>query len=144
MVVVKFPRRQLTFVGDAALDFDDASGTEIRPSEFFLAGPYHFDGTTGSARQTSRLDSGIAGVLPAVRRARIGHNHAHAALRQMENSSELVAVGERALRPSPHRELSIGPLSYSRPRLERSMRDKRNSISGVEPMRGARQALFHR
>src|SRR2546427_9167351 len=143
MVVVKFPRRQLTFVGDAALDFDDASGTEIRPSEFFLAGPYYFDGTTGSARQTSRLDSGIAGVLPAVRRARIGHNHAHAALRQMENSRELVAVGEWPLRASPHREFPIGPLSHGRARLQRSMCDVCNSVGCVEPMRGACQPLFH-
>src|SRR3989442_11791691 len=110
MVVVKFPRHQDAVAGDAALDFDDTCGPEIRPGEFFLSGPYHFDGTTGSARQTSGLDSGIAGVLPTVCRTRVRHNHAHAALRQMENSRKLIAVGKGPLHPGPHHELSLAPL----------------------------------
>src|SRR5437879_6083413 len=119
MVVVKFPRRQLTFVGDATLDFDDASGTGIRPSEFFLAGPYYFDGATSSARQTSGFDSGITRVFPSIRGSHVRYNHAHAALGQMENSCKLITVGKRPLRVGPHCEFPISPLSYSRPRLER-------------------------
>src|SRR5438093_10458655 len=90
MVVVKFPRHQDAVAGDAALDFADTCGPEIRPGEFFLAGPHHFDGATGSARQTRGFDSGIAGVLPTVCRTRVRHNHAHAALRQMENSVRVI------------------------------------------------------
>src|SRR6266849_7332646 len=143
MVVVKFPSCQRAVAGNAALDFDDTSGTEIRPGEFFLAGPHHFDGAASSARQTSGLDSGVTGVLPAIRGTRIRHNYAHAALRQMENRRKLVAVGEGPLRTGPDREFPIGPLSHRRARLERSMRDVRDVVSGVEPMRRARQPLFH-
>src|SRR5258708_462546 len=135
MVVVKFPSCQRAVAGNAALDFDDTSGTEIRPSEFFFAGPHHFDGATGSARQTCGLDSGIAGVLSSIRRSRIRHNYAHAALRQMENRRKFIAVGKWPLRASPHGEFSISPLRHGRARLERSMSDVRNVISGVEPMR---------
>src|SRR6266851_8280672 len=131
MVVVKFPSRQRAVAGNAALDFDDTSGTEIRPGEFFLAGPHHLDGAASSTRQTSSLDRSIAGVLPAVCRAGVRYNHAHTAFRQMESGRKLVAVGEGPLRTGPDREFLIGPLSHRRARLKRSMRNVRNVISGV-------------
>src|SRR5437667_2717142 len=143
MVVVKFPSCQRAVAGNAALDFDDASGAEIRPGEFFLAGPDHFDGAASSPRQTSGLDRGIAGVLPTVRRAGVRHNHADTALRQMEDSRKLIAVSEWPLRAGPHGEFSIRPLRHGRPRLERSMRDVRDVISGVEPVCRAGQPFFH-
>src|SRR6266404_3668937 len=131
MIVVKFPSCQRAVAGNAALDFDDTSGTEIRPGEFFFAGPHHFDGAASSARQTSGLDRSVTGVLPAVRRAGVRHNHAHTAFRQMENSRKLIAVGEWPLRAGPHGEFSIiSPLRYGRARLERSMSDVRDVISG--------------
>src|SRR6267154_5268093 len=143
MVVVKFPSCQRAVAGNAALDFDDTSGTEIRPGEFFLAGPHHFDGADSSACQTSSLDRGITGVLPAVRRAGVRHNHAHAALWQMENRRKLIAVGEWPLRAGPNGKFSISPLRHGRARLERSMSDVRNVISGIEPVRRAGQPFFH-
>src|SRR5712692_8688287 len=129
--VVKFPGRQRAVAGDATLDFDDACRPEIRPGEFFLAGPNDFHWTTRGARQPSSLDRRVASVFPSIRGSRVRHNHAHVTFRQMKNSRKLIAVGERALRPSPHREFSIGPLSYSRARLQRSVRDVRNGVARV-------------
>src|SRR6266436_832362 len=143
MVVVKFPSGQRAVAGNAALDFDDTSGTEIRPGEFFLTGPHHFDGAASSACQTSSLDRSVTGVLPAVRRASVRHNHAHTAFRQMENRCKLIAVGEWPLRAGPHSEFSLVPPRYGRARLERSMSDVRNGIRRVEPMRCAGQPFFH-
>src|SRR5712671_5464601 len=143
MVVVKFPSGQRAVAGNAALDFDDTSGTEIRPGEFFLTGPHHFDGAASSACQTSSLDRSVTGMLSAVRRASVRHNHAHTAFRQMENRRKLIAVGEGPLRASPDGEFSISPLRHGRARLERSMSDVRNGIRRVEPVRRARQLLFH-
>src|SRR5258708_19735616 len=121
MVVVKFPSCQRAVAGDAALDFDDTSGTEIRPGEFFLARPHHLDGAASSTCQTSGLDRSVTGVLPAVRRAGVRHNHAHAALRQMENRRKLIAVGEWPLRAGPHAEFSTTPPPHARPRLHPSI-----------------------
>src|SRR5260370_8280819 len=101
MVVVKFPSCQRAVAGNAALDFDDTSGTEIRPSEFFLAGPHHFDGAASSTRQTSGLDRSVTGVLPTVRRAGVRHNHAHTPLWQMENPRNLTPLAERPLPSAP-------------------------------------------
>src|SRR5260370_7566794 len=61
----------------------------------------------------------------------------------MENFRKLVAVGKRPLRPGPHRQLPISPLSYGCSRLERKMRDVGNGVGCVEPMRRACQPLFH-
>src|SRR5216683_2177845 len=142
MVVVEFPRGQRSITGDAAFDFDDARGPEVCPGKLFLAGPYHLHGTPGSARESSGFDGGVTRMLPSVRRARIRHNHAHAALRQMENSREFIAVGEWPLRTGPYCEFPLGPLSYGRARLERSMRDVCNGVSRVEPVRSACEPRF--
>src|SRR6266446_5839332 len=144
MVVVEFPRGQRSITGDAAFDFDDRRGPEVYPGKLFLAGPRHRRGTPGSARESSGFDGGVTRMLPSVRRARIRHNHAHAALRQMENSREFIAVGEWPLRTGPYCEFPVGPLSYGRARLERSMRDVCNGVSRVEPVRSACEPLFHR
>src|SRR5258708_40079305 len=61
----------------------------------------------------------------------------------MENRRKLIAVSEWPLRAGPHGEFSISPLRQGRARLERSMRNVRNVISGVEPMRRACQLFFH-
>src|SRR5260370_26377997 len=61
----------------------------------------------------------------------------------MEDSRKLIAVSEWPLRASPHGEFSIRPLGHGGPRLERSMRDVRAVISGVEPVCRAGQPVFH-
>src|SRR6266849_11050711 len=144
MVVVEFPRGQRSITGDAAFDFDDARGPEVCPGKLFLAGPYHLHGTPGSARESSGFDGGVTRMLPSVRRARIRHNHAHAALGQMENSREFIAVGEWPLGAGPYGEFSIGPLSHGRAGFQRRMRDVRHGVSRVEPVRSAYEPLFHR
>src|SRR5713101_2390507 len=60
----------------------------------------------------------------------------------MKNIREFIAVGERPLRSGPHREFPIGPLRYGRTRLERSMRDVRDVVTRVKPMRRACQTFF--
>src|SRR2546430_13119606 len=40
MIIVELPRRQPPVTRYAALDFDDARGTKIRPGKFLLACPY--------------------------------------------------------------------------------------------------------
>src|ERR1700674_1699378 len=142
MVVVKIPRCQLAVAGDAAFDFDDTSRPEVRPGEFFLASPHHFHRSPGSARQTSGLERRVAGVLSSIRRARVRDDNAHTAFRNMKHIGKLVADSKRPLRAGPNREFSIGPLSYGRSRLERSMRDVRNGVSRVKPVRRACQPLF--
>ena len=72
-----------------------------------------------------------------------GHDHAHAALGHVEHEGEFVAVGEGPLRAGPHGEFSVGPLGYGRAGLERSMRDVRNSVGCIQPMRRAGQRFFH-
>src|SRR5712691_1541881 len=84
MVVVEFPGSQRAVTGDAAFDFDDTGGTEIRPGEFFLSSPYHFHGTPGGTGQPSSFDGSVAGVLASIGRASVRYNHAHAALGKME------------------------------------------------------------
>src|SRR5229473_966171 len=142
MVIVKFPSGQRPIASNATLDFDNARGSEIRPSEFFLASPNYLHWTSGRARQTRGFDGSVAGVLSAIRGTCVRHDHAHAALRQMENVREFIAVGEWSLRAGPDREFPIGPLSHCSARLQRSMRDVRDVVRCVKAMRRACQALF--
>src|SRR5258708_39494825 len=97
MVVVKIPRRQRAVAGDAAFDFDNARGPEVRPGEFFLASPHHFHRSPGSARQTSGLECRVAGVLSSIRRARVWDDNAHTAFRNMKHAGKLVADSKRPL-----------------------------------------------
>src|ERR1700687_1345207 len=142
MVVVKIPRCQLAVAGDATFDFDDTSRPEVRPGEFFLPSPHHFHRSPRGARQTSGLERRVAGVLSSIRRARVRDDNAHTAFRNMKHIGKLVADSKRPLRPGPYREFPIGPLRHGRSRLERSMRDVRNGVSRVKPVRRAGEPFF--
>src|SRR5258708_36863110 len=76
IVIVKFPRSQSAVVRYAAANFDQACGTEVRPSELFLARPNQFHRLVHKLCEARRLNGYFAGVLSAVTRARIGHDDA--------------------------------------------------------------------
>src|ERR1700675_989830 len=109
MVIVKFPGEEFAINGYGAFHFDDASGTEIGPGEFFFAGPDNFDRAARGTRQASGFDGSVAGVLSAVRRAGVGDDHANIAFRDVEDVGEFTAHAEGTLRAGADGQLVAGP-----------------------------------
>src|SRR5713226_9447246 len=137
MIVVKVPSEELAVGGDGAFDFDNACGTEVRPSEFFFAGPDDFDRTACGAGKAGRFDRGVAGVLAAVGGAGVGDDDADIAFGNAESVGELAADAEGALRASPDGELLAGPFSEGGARLERGVDDVGDGIGRFKATRGA-------
>src|ERR1700693_2945657 len=137
MVIVKIPGEEFAVNGHGAFHFDDASGAKIGPGEFFFAGPNDFDRAARGARQASGFDGSVAGVLSAVRRAGVGDDHANGVFGNAEDVGEFTADAEGTLRASADGQLVAGPLGDGGARLERSMRDVGDGVSGVETTGGA-------
>ncbi len=102
IVIVKFPRSQSAVVRYAASNFDQACGTEVRPSELFLARPNYLHRLVGKLCKARRLNGYFTGVFSAVTGARIGHDHAHALLRNSECFGQFAADAKRPLRAGPN------------------------------------------
>src|ERR1700676_1959078 len=97
MIVVKIPGDEFAFGSDGAFDLDDASRAEVSPGEFFLASPNDLDGTAGSAREAGSFDSGVAGVLAAVGRSRVGDDDADICFGNTESVGQFTANTEGPL-----------------------------------------------
>jgi len=67
IVIMKFPRRELAFRVDAALDVNHSSRTEVRPSKFLLARPYDFNRMACRPGEARRFESRVSRVLASVR-----------------------------------------------------------------------------
>jgi len=77
VVIVEVPGEEFSVGRDGAFYFDDSSGAEIGPGEFFFAGPDNFYRTTCGAGQARGFDCGVSGVLAAVGGAGVGNDYAN-------------------------------------------------------------------
>src|SRR6266478_2677366 len=136
VIVVKVPGEEFAVGSDGAFDFDDAGGTEVRPSEFFFAGPDDFDGAACGAGEARGFDGGVAGVLASVGGAGVGDDDADIVFGNAESVGEFAADAEGALRTGPDGERFAGPFGEGGARLERGVGDVADGVGGVETMRG--------
>ena len=145
VVVVVLPGDQPVVGADCAPHVDHAGRPEVRPGQLLLARPHELDWRSRGARQPCGLDRRLAGVLAAVRRSGVGHDHANALARQVKRIGELALHAERALRAGPDREVVALPFRHGRARLERAVRDVSHGVAGLERREPRRQApLRHR
>src|SRR5690349_14053013 len=132
MIVVKLPCGQFSIGSDAAFYFDDPRGAEIGPSKFLFASPDYFYRLPRGARQPRGFDCGIPRLLSAVCRACVRNDHADAALRNVKNARQFVAICKRPLCSGPDGEFVTSPLGNGSARLQWRMRDVRNVVGGIE------------
>ena len=71
----------------------------------------------------------FAGVLAAVARTHVGHDHAYAFGWNAQRASQFAAHAEGSLRSCPDGQLVIGPFGHSGPRLEGHMSDVGDGVS---------------
>ena len=138
IVVVELPCRERAVCANASGNVNHASGTKIGPGEFLFTRPYHLDRALGGARQPCRLDCRLAGMLAAVGRAGIRHQHAHPIFRNPKSLGQFAAYSERALGSSPDRQVIAVPPGQRRARLKRHVRDVRSGV-GLAQMQCAKR-----
>ena len=120
---MELPGRQGAVLAGARLQVDHARGAEVGPGELLLAGPGHLHRLARRPGQAGRLDGRLAGMLAAVARAGVGHDHPDAVLGHAERLGQLAADPERPLRPGPDGRCPVVPLRHGGARLQRGMRD---------------------
>src|SRR5205814_5102344 len=135
--VVEQPRDDLPVAIDATLDLDHSRRTEVGPREFFRPRPHELHRPTYCAGEARGLDRDFASVLAAITGTHVRNDHADAIFRHAKGLGELAAYSPRALRPGPHRQRAVTPFGHRRTRLERHVRNIRNSIRGLERARHA-------
>ena len=124
----------------ARLHGDDARGAEVGPGELLLARPDQRDRRPGAARQARGLDGGLAGVLAAVGRARVGHDHPHLLQRQPERLGQLAVDAEGPLGAGPDGQVIALPNGQRGARLQRRVGDVGDGIGRVDRRCGGRAA----
>src|SRR5215472_5501788 len=143
IVIVKFPSRNFSVRIRRAGYLNHARRPEIRPGELFLPRPQHLHRLLCRSRQTGRLQRRITGVLPAIRRPGVRHQHPHLVLRHVKGRRQLPAHPKRPLRPGPHGHLVALPLRYRRPRLQRSVRNIINVVRRLQLVFRRQKHLLH-
>src|SRR6185312_4013708 len=144
VVIIELPEDK-TAVGSRSAAYVNYTGrTKICPGKFLFPRPDQLYRFSGGLRQARRFDCGFARVLASIRRAGIGHNHAHAFWSQMEGLRKFFGDGEWTLSSRPHRQLAIFPFGDSGPRLERSVRDVCDGVSLPQRLLGLSAGLLNR
>ena len=103
VIVVKLPGRDRPILLHSAAHIDDSGRTEICPRKLLFPRPDHLDGTLRRPRQPRRLNRGLPGMLPAISRSHVRHQHADVFFRNMKRFGQLTSHPKRPLRSSPHR-----------------------------------------
>src|SRR5438094_3549747 len=105
IVRVEFPGRDRTVLAHTASHLDNPSRAEIRPRELLLTCPDQLDRLAGSLGKAGCLECRLAGVLAAITRTRIGHDHADPIRLHAKGPRQLAADAEGNLRARPDGEL---------------------------------------
>ena len=95
-------------------------------------------------RQSRRFDRGFAGVLAAVTRARVRHQHADTFFWNAKSLGQFTPHAERPLRARPDRQVVARPLRQRSARFERRMGDVGDGVSLLQAMIGRSQRFLHR
>src|SRR5579871_5101737 len=74
VVVVELPSENRAIRAHPGFRINDTGGTEVCPSEFFLARPHELHWSSRRLRQTRRFHRSVAGVLAAIRGTGVGYD----------------------------------------------------------------------
>ena len=140
---MELPGGERSVVANASRGLNHSRRAKVCPGKLLFTRPHHLDRTPGRARQPRRLDCCLAGMLAAVGRAGVRHDHANPLFWNPKRLGEFAAHAERSLSAGPDRQIVALPLRQRGARLERYVRDVGHGVGLSQVQRGGSEGFIN-